>query len=177
MQTQHKAEQQADALLADIEVGKVDPGPQDRGVSGHQYTHEDFLDRFARYEAAVKRVYQDHDSDGLKELESARQSLADISRKAHAAFDAKHVPAEGDRLFGKALKDWATAMMENRGVTRAVAREKIMLAIQMLTAREYPALTPNVVREYELIDPYVVGETDPRVHAMLPTDHLPEGSH
>jgi hypothetical protein len=175
------------------------------GVTEHTqtHTHGDFLDRLARYEAAVKRIYEDKDitRESVAELSSAKQSMSDISRIAKAAFDEKFTPPEGDRIFGKALKDWATAMMENRGVTRAVARDRIMAAIKLMNAREYPALTPNVVREYvvEGCESGRIQSSEPNftevertahdhllpvsgdlsdVHSVLNMlDHLPEGSH
>jgi hypothetical protein len=115
-------------------------------ISQHEHTHGDFIDRLTRYETAIRAAAESQysDDEALAELKAARQSLSDLSRVAKAAFDAKFTPPEGDRLFGRALKDWATAIMENRGVTRAVARERILEAIKLMTTREYPALNPNV---------------------------------
>jgi hypothetical protein len=148
------------------------------GVSEHQYTHDDFTNRFARYEAAVRRVYQDHGSDGLKELESARQSLVDISRRAKAAFDAKHVTAEGDRLFGKILKDWATALMRTRKKTRAEARETILSHITALkNVEESKAFLLDGSPDEFIIDGAASGRISCSEPNFTELDHLPEGNY
>ena len=129
-----------------------------------------------RYESAVAENAEGlSDESDVKELETARAELLDILREARIVVE-NHDSPRWEYAVGKALKDWATAIMENRGVTRAVARERIMDAIKLMTATEYPSLNPNVVREY-----IVQGAESGRIQTSEPNftqlDHLPEGSH
>ena len=145
-----------------------------RGVTEHDHTYGRFLDRMARYEAAVKAVFgttSDNGAEAVKELSSARQSLADLNRVAKAAFDAKF-EAVNDRPMGKALKDWATAIMANRHITRDNARAFILERIKVMTKIENEPVDPMFNIE---------GCTSGRIQSSEPNftqlDHLPEGSH
>lgn len=156
MQTQPRTETAKEAVRRIMD---------ERGITEHRDTPDDFNERFARYERALGAVYgkQINTDEAHGELRAARQSLMDISRRARVAFDAKFVPPPGDRLFGKVLKDWATALMKSGGVTRAKAREIILtyLETEVANAQRYkcaPATcTPGCT--------------------VMPLDHLPEGSH
>jgi hypothetical protein len=146
------------------------------GVTKHDHTYGEFLDRMARYEAAVKAVFgtlSDNGPEAVKELSSARQSLADLNRVAKAAFDAKF-EAVNDRPMGKALKDWATAIMAHRHITRDNARAWILDAIKVMTGIENEQ--PNFTEvDREAVDANIRA-THPDFRGVQ-LDHLPEGSH
>lgn len=141
--------------------------------------YEDFLARFDRYEAAVKKVYQDNDGcvDAFNELRAARQSLSEISRRAKAAFDEKFVPAEGDRLFGKVLKDWATALMRNHGWVRSTARAAVLEHITAIKNVEESKAFLLMGSMHPLTDKEETDRVRCEAGGPLPLDHLPEGSH
>ena len=145
-----------------------------------EHTHGDFLDRMNRYEAAVRGTHEGGGNGGeevVKELKAARQSLSDLSRIAKAAFDAKF-EAVNDRPMGKALKDWATAIMANRHITRDNARAFILERIKVMTKIENEPVDPMFNIE---------GCTSGRIQSSEPNfteverraqhEHLPEGSY
>ena len=139
----------------------------------------DYLDRFARYEAALNRIHHQNDGsvEAFKELSSARQSLSDITRIAKAAFDAKF-EAINDRPMGKALKDWATAIMKNRNITRDNARAFILEGIKVMTKIENEPVDP--VFNVEGAQSGRIQSSEPNfteVERRAQLDHLPEGSH
>lgn len=106
--------------------------------------------------ANIEDVVGDDVDDVAKELTDSREAVLELLRDARVVVEAPQ-STRWEYVIGKKLKDWATAIMQNRAVTREAARTHIEYAVSILTAREYPAITPT------------------RPDAQL--DHLPEGSH
>lgn len=83
-----------------------------------------------------------------------------ISKEEAAAAKLRCETKRWERVCGHALKDWATALMNNRGVTRAEARKQILGIIAAETCNEQALSVANA---------------EARAARLL--DHLPEGSH
>jgi len=127
-----------------------------------------------RWEGAVNACERDgDDSDtAVKELTDSRAALLDLLQEAKLVLDNPNSP-RWQHIAGKALKDWATAIMETRGVTRAVARENILNMIAAWTTVEI-SKAAGVIPETSSITMCSadIGKVSP---VLL--DHLPEGSH
>lgn len=107
-----------------------------------------------RYEGAVNACEVDgDDSDAaVKELEAAREGLLAVLRKAldvelnteSDTLNPRHDSKRWERVVGKAIKDWTTAIMAARKMTREKAREHVLSLI-----RTYTDVEQSEVASYE----------------------------
>lgn len=132
--------------------------------------HERLSAVLARWEQAVYANTEDNIGDDVdavaKELTESRDAVLDLLRDARVVAENPDSP-RWEYVIGKALKDYATALMGTLGKTRAEARDLILHRIAVLTAE----LTAVETRTMCTADTCHVGCT------IAPLDHLPEGSH
>lgn len=129
--------------------------------------HERLSAVLVRWEQAVYANTEDNIGDDVdavaKELTESRDAVLDLLRDVRIVVE----NPDSDRweyVVGKALKDYATALMGVLGKTRAEARELILHRLAVLTA------------ELTRVETQTICSADiGKVSVIL--DHLPEGSH